>query len=151
MSQCAKQTSSIVARKNKGWVNLSRDVLEPILQEQDSTLHEIRSKKSSCHELLSKLRQIREKAKDAMLVAKMKWHSKLAHDVHDVNFNPSLAWRKIRELAGGLSGHHEDPPMMRMRLPNGKLAQNDEENMLVFSPHFKKVLNNVRETNPSVR
>jgi hypothetical protein len=39
---------------------------------------------------------------------------------------------------------------MAMKLDNGDLASNAKENMLVFSLHFHKVLNNHRPINDSV-
>ena len=47
----------------------------------------------------------------------------------------SCRWLKI---------HHQTPKIMRMRLPNGELAQTDEENSAVFSPHLQKVHNKHR-------
>ena len=46
--------------------------------------------------------------------------------------------------------HHSAPTLIQLRLPSGKLAENDEENVRVFASHFKKVLNNHKPTDIGV-
>ena len=46
--------------------------------------------------------------------------------------------------------HHSAPTLIQMRLPSGRLAENDEENVRVFASHFKKVLNNHKPTDREV-
>ena len=56
--------------------------------------------------------------------------------------NPKEAWASIGRLKGGESIHHTSPKVIHMRLPSGNLAENDKENVSVFTNHFKKVLDN---------
>ena len=63
-----------------------------------------------------------------------------------MTFNPKKAWENIKRLAGGKMSHHSAPTLIQLRLPSGKLTENDEENVRVFASHFKKVLNNHKPT-----
>ena len=40
---------------------------------------------------------------------------------------------------GGKEIHHENPVVMRMRLPNGKIATTDAENASILAQHFERV------------
>jgi predicted metalloenzyme YecM len=55
---------------------------------------------------------------------------------------PRAAWESIKILNGGDSAHHIKKKVMALKLPNGKLAENDGENASVMHPHFNKVYNN---------
>ena len=57
----------------------------------------------------------------------------------------------IVRLTGGESSHHTSQKVTQMRNPSGNLADNDEENVSVFANHFKKVLNNHKTTDTTVR
>ena len=46
--------------------------------------------------------------------------------------------------------HYSAPTLIQMRLPSGRLAENNEENVRVFANHFKKVLNNHKPTDREV-
>ena len=59
-------------------------------------------------------------------------------------FNPRLAWESIKILNGGDPAHHIEKKVMALKLPNGKLAENDVENQSVMHPHLNKVYNNKR-------
>jgi hypothetical protein len=40
-------------------------------------------------------------------------------------FNPRLAWESIKILNGGDTAHHIEKKVMALKLPNGKLAENE--------------------------
>ena len=61
-----------------------------------------------------------------------------------MSFNPNAAWESANILTKGTTSPHENPTIMRMRLPTGKLATTDKENAEVSGPHFEKVFNNNR-------
>ena len=67
-----------------------------------------------------------------------------------MSFNPKKAWDNIKQLAGEETSHHSAPTLIKMRLPPGQLAENDEENVSVFASHFKRVLNNHKLTEREV-
>jgi hypothetical protein len=64
--------------------------------------------------------------------------------------DPRLAWAHIRLLTQGKAAHHENKLMMSMHLPDGSRASTASENMLVLSPHFYRVYNTHRETDPTL-
>eukprot|EP00978_Attheya_sp_CCMP212_P018863 scaffold52116_cov40-Attheya_sp.AAC.1 len=64
--------------------------------------------------------------------------------------DPKQAWKSIRLIQKGISSHHEEPRIMKMKMPNGETATNDKENADVFEPHFEKVFNNVQPTDETV-
>jgi hypothetical protein len=64
--------------------------------------------------------------------------------------DPRLAWEHIRLLTKGEAAHHEKKTAMAMRLPDGSRATNASENMSVFAPHFHRVYNAKRATDPTI-
>eukprot|EP00978_Attheya_sp_CCMP212_P036585 scaffold167269_cov29-Attheya_sp.AAC.1 len=72
-----------------------------------------------------------------------KWMENIAKECDDsaIKCNPKRAWEVIQEIQQGLQGHHRVPQTMKMRLENGELAINDEENPDVFEPHSFNVFN----------
>jgi hypothetical protein len=53
--------------------------------------------------------------------------------------NPKLAWKRVRELEAGLTGHHKCPKTTRFKNTEGNEASNDCEEADNASEHFKKV------------
>ena len=64
--------------------------------------------------------------------------------IHNMSFNLKAAWESVKILTRGTTSHHAKPTIMRMRLPTGKLATTDKENVEVLGPNFEKVFNNHR-------
>eukprot|EP00978_Attheya_sp_CCMP212_P017788 scaffold47921_cov55-Attheya_sp.AAC.5 len=58
-----------------------------------------------------------------------------------IKCNPKRAWEVIQEIQQGLQGHPREHNTMKMRLENGELASNDEENADVFEPHLFNAFN----------
>jgi hypothetical protein len=86
----------------------------------------------------------------AVLHAKAVWYVDVCSKIHDMRMEPHLAWEHIRLLAKGKSAHHQQKMTMAMRLPDGTRATNASENMSDLSPHFHKVFNTHRATDPSL-
>ena len=59
-------------------------------------------------------------------------------------FTPKEACKGVKILVGGKESHQIKPVVMRLRLPNGKLAPTDEKNASVMGPHLSKVYSNHR-------
>jgi hypothetical protein len=61
-----------------------------------------------------------------------------------MNIDPKAkeGWRMAREIEAGVTGHHTKPITMKMKMENGKLANDDKDNMEVMATHFEKVYNN---------
>ena len=65
-------------------------------------------------------------------------------------FNTKEAWVSIGRLTGGESSHHTYLKVIQIRLPSGNFAENDTENVSIFTNHFKKVLNNHKPIDTTV-
>ena len=65
-------------------------------------------------------------------------------------FNPKKSWGYIILLSEGEKIHHSTPKVIQMKLPCGRLAENDDENVSVFASHFKKCLNSNKSTDDTV-
>ena len=61
-----------------------------------------------------------------------------------MHFTPKTAWESVKVLAGGKTSHHKAPTVMRLKLPSGKLATTDAENVSIMGPHLEKVFTNHR-------
>ena len=48
----------------------------------------------------------------------------------------------MKVLAGEMTGHHEKPTVMGLKLTNGELATTDAENASVMGPQLEKVYKN---------
>ena len=83
-------------------------------------------------------------------MAKTRWSRHLAEVIHNMNFCPKEAWANIRFLSKGERSHHSAPSTIHMSMPSGELATTDEENVRVFSAHFGKVMNDLKDTDDSV-
>ena len=70
--------------------------------------------------------------------------------IHDMKFNPRLAWEHICLLTKSKLAHHNKMTNMAMQLPGGTKATNASENMEVFGPHFHTIFNNHRTVDPTV-
>ena len=70
--------------------------------------------------------------------------------VHDMAFNPRLAWKYIYTLSGVDSSHPKDTKNIALRKEDGTLAKNDAENTSILGHHFTRVFNNKRNVDWSV-
>ena len=78
----------------------------------------------------AKLDRRKRHVKDQVKLAKSKYYANLAEGVHDMPFNPRLAWEYIRLLAKVETARHNRRTNMAMRNEDGSLAQNNKENIL---------------------
>ena len=78
---------------------------------------------------------------DLIALAKASCSAHQAGGIHNMSFNPKASWESVKILTGGTMSHHSKPTIMRMRLPTGKLATMDKDNVGVAGPHFDKVFN----------
>ena len=126
--------------ENQGWYHFSCDTLTPTIEARNSVLHDIRSEKNTpSPRTLSHLKTLQHKVDEAVSVAKTRWSCHLAEETHNMLFIPKEAWESIGRLTGGESSHHTSPKVIQMRLVSENLAENDKENVSVFTNHFKKV------------
>eukprot|EP00978_Attheya_sp_CCMP212_P006821 scaffold15889_cov71-Attheya_sp.AAC.2 len=128
-------------RNRKSWFREAADNIIPAINQRNETYskwsnnpsEENRSVFKIASNLLNKLKR----------TAIGTWMRKIANkcSMEKVKVNPKRAWEVIREIQEGLQGHHREPQMMKMALPNGELATNNEQNVDVFELHSTKVFN----------
>jgi hypothetical protein len=54
--------------------------------------------------------------------AKATWYADICQKIHNMRFDPSLAWEHNRLLTKGKTAHHNKMTNMTMQLPNGTKA-----------------------------
>jgi len=77
--------------------------------------------------IIDKLRKANKRVKDAVSIAKSKWHSHLASMISDMPTTPKTAWRAAREISDGVNSHHVKPKRMSMTLPDGSKSSNNKQ------------------------
>ena len=132
---------------------MSRATLAPLLTERNQILHALKHThhlSPSIHTTMqSDLKRLNHHIAHAVSHAKAIWYADVCSKIHDMPMDPRLAcWAHIRLLTKGEAAHHEKMTMA-MRLPDGSHASNALENMSVFSPHFNRVYNTHRNTDPT--
>jgi hypothetical protein len=83
----------------------------------------------------------RKKVKKTIIDARNKWLGIKITEIENLDQDPRSAWKAIREINDGFSGHHKKATIIKMRKPDGTLAKNEQENAQVFLSHFEKVAN----------
>jgi hypothetical protein len=76
--------------------------------------------------------------------AKTKWLNHFARHVSTKGFklSPKEAWQSVNTIKASFFAHHKKPAMnIRMKLPSGQLATNDNKNAEVLVPHFNEIFN----------
>jgi hypothetical protein len=137
-----------------GWFQMSQATLAPLLAERNQVFHTIKH----THHLSSDaqatmqadLKCLNRHIAHTVSHAKATWYAEICSKIHNMCMDPCLAWEHIRLLTKGESAHHEKKTTMAMRLPDGLHASNASENMSVFIPHFNRVYNTHRATNPTL-
>ncbi len=141
-------------QKCKGWFQLSRATLTPLLSNRKQLLHAIKRAfylpQSIQSTMQANLKRLNHHIAIFVSNTKEKWYAKLCFKIHNMQFNPHVAWEHIRLFAKGKTAHHQKNLNMAMRLPDGTKATNSSKNMSVFGPHFTKVFNNHRPVNPTI-
>ena len=141
--QSAEETAMMDNNVSQGWYHFSRYTLTPTLEARNSVLHSIRNDPGNANpSTLQRLEQLQHKIDVTVYLAKTRWSCHLVMEIHNMPFNPKKEWDNIKRLAGGEMSHHSAPTLIQMRLPSVQLAENDEENVIVFTSYFKRVLNN---------
>ena len=144
---CAgRKTAISIEPKCRGWYAASESILNPAIEEKNRLRHQLQDTSNLTDDEITKLqlklKQINKRNHDLVDLAKARWYSGICSNIHNMRFNPRLAWENINLLTGGETAHHKTNINMTMKLENGELASNAKENMSVFSMHFNKVLNN---------
>jgi hypothetical protein len=141
-------------RKCNGWFQMSQTTLAPLLTERNHVLHAIKRNHHTSPDIhktmQADLKQLNRHIAHAVSHAKEIWYADVCSKIHNMCMDPRLAWEHIRLLTKGEAAHHEKKTAMAMRLPDGSRATNASENMSVFAPHFDRVYNAKRATDPTI-
>ena len=133
---------------------MSRTTLAPLITERNQILHAIKRThhlSSDIHTTMqSDLKQLNRHIAHAVSHAKATLYADVCSKIHNMRMDPRLAWEHIPLLTKGKAAHHEKKTTIAMRLPDGSRASNTSANMSVFSPHFNRVYNNHRNTDPTL-
>jgi hypothetical protein len=152
--KAGKLTMTVTKQKCVGWFQLSCATLAPLLSNCNQFLHAVK-RASHLPQSVQSIMQADLKCLNHHITisvsnAKVKWYAQLCLKIHNMPFNPRVAWEHIRLLAKGKTAHHQKNLHMAMRLPDGTRATNSSKNMSVFGPHFTKVFNNHRPVDPTI-
>jgi hypothetical protein len=143
--KAGEMTAVKTKRMRRGWFELSRDSLQPLCDAKNKAMHNVRSVPEAIKPMWKqRVKELTKSVREQVEIAKTKWISAMAEKINSLNVSPKEAWQCLREVEDGVGGHHTKPITMRMRLENGKLANNDRDNMKVFSKHLQKVYNQRR-------
>jgi hypothetical protein len=126
-------------RKRPPWFENSEKEIMSSIRDRDQA--HIAHNERPTEESRKTLRISRRALTSVKATAKVKWlESKLA-EVESINDDPRSAWKSIKEINAGFSGHHEKAVAMKMRKKDGTLARTEAENAKVLFDHFHQVVN----------
>ena len=152
--RAGRETAVSIECQCEGWYQASESILAPAIEEKNRLRHQLQDRHALSDTELAdiqlKLKHINKRNRDLVDLAKARWYSGICTNIHNMRFNPRLAWENIRLLTGGETTHHKTNINMAMKLESGDLASNAKENMSVFSLHFHNVLNNHRPVDDTV-
>eukprot|EP00978_Attheya_sp_CCMP212_P008766 scaffold20596_cov47-Attheya_sp.AAC.1 len=128
-------------RKRKDWFRTAADYLIPAIDIRNEAFQKWSNDPTEPNRANYKTK--RNELNRLKIQAIGRWMKKIASECDEshIEVNPKRAWEVIREIQEGLQGHHRSPQIMKMELPDGSLAINDEQNADVFEPHSTKVFN----------
>ena len=122
--------------QDKGWFQLSKDTLKPLLDKRSEFLYHVRQLRSVSEEIIQQYRDLKNDVKDAVSAAKIKWTEELAKKIHDMNFTPKAAQQAIKTLKKGCTSHHEEHVPFKFKRKDGTHAASDKEDLEMLQAHF---------------
>ena len=138
-------TAMTPKRKRRGWFEESSNILQPLINQKYTALAKMKSVPDAIKPLWKeKISECNKQVKEAVEVAKAKWVASRAEKLNQMNADPKEGWRMAREIKAGVTGHHTKPITMKMRMKDGRLANNDKQNMEVMATYFTEVYNTHR-------
>lgn len=139
--QAADETCAKIALGHEGWFADAEDQLLPAIQKRNQAFSKYASSKTD--EDKRQLQRARSELRKLKRRAKADWLDRTARRItkSTMSRNAKDTWAAIKTLQKGPNAHHRPPDRPRMKLPNGSLAANDEEDADVLAPHFHRVYN----------
>jgi hypothetical protein len=126
-------------RKRPPWFELSEDKIMNSIQSRDQA--HLEHKERPTEERRQTLRLSRRVLTTAKALAKVRWLESKIDEIEKINDDPRSAWKSIKEINAGFSGHHEKAVMIKMRKKDGTFATTKAENVKVLFDHFYEVIN----------
>jgi hypothetical protein len=147
----ARATATKLPSPPVDWFEFSRDHLQPVLDKVIALLLELRDPNNPTPSytktklaLANRIRNIRVKE------AKMDFNRHMADKLTSAakTFNSNEIHKIIKATSLGNEINHSTKRPISLRLPNGKRAINDSENMSVMLPHCHRIFNNHKAVSP---
>ena len=135
----AAETATKTKSSYKGWFHFSKSTLLPATTHCDRILHTIHTVTSVDISPIKKaLNAAQNVVTDTISLAKATLSSYQADRINAMKFTPKDAWKSVKILVEVKEIHHKNPFVIRMWLPNGKLATTDAENASILDPYFER-------------
>jgi hypothetical protein len=136
-----------IKKRPTGFIK-AEDTLNKLIEGRNTAIkhHE----KTPSKEIKSKIQQARREIKNGKEKAKTTWLLEKIEEIKNMNKNPRNAWKSIKEITNGFTGHQKQAVTIKMKKANGKYATNDTENAEVFQHHFKKLYTMERTYDPLI-
>jgi hypothetical protein len=131
-------------KKRPPWFELSEKNIMTAIQHRNTATKEYLQNKT-CEDK-AKLVESRKIVKNTIIDARNKWLEVKIKEYEDIDTDPRSAWKAIKEINAGFSGHHQKATIVKMRKHDGTTAQNEDENAQVFLKHFEKLANRNEES-----
>ncbi len=146
-----KATATKLPTMPVDWFEFSKDRLQPILDKVTNLLFELRDPSNPTPAdtktkltLANRIRNIRVRE------AKLDFNRHMANKLTSAAniFDAKEIHKIIKQTSLGHEINHAPKRSISLRLPNGKPAINDKENMSVMLPHCQRIFNNHKTVSP---
>jgi hypothetical protein len=140
ITEAAKATIPRCSRNREDWFKLSKKILFAAINARNKAFSKLSMDPANATRQ-EQLRRARKALQYIVRLAKARHQEQFVKDTSAKSWamNPKKGWDAVRMLSTGCYHHHAQPTAMKMKLPNGILAENDKENADVFEPHFQSI------------
>ena len=136
----AKSTATKIERRKVDWFEMSKEKVQPVINEMYRLLNEFRNSEGEVARILKEKLKLASKMRTITVdIAKSTYLSFKAREVGTLaGRNNKEMWMAVRECELGNEINHVKPKKMALRMANGEKTKNDEENMSIMHPHCEK-------------
>ena len=139
--KASSKVASCVKEKSKEWYNVSKSIVQPLVDKRSEILNSIRQNGYSNEDAINSAKEVRRNLRELIELAKNRWSRHLADRIHQMPQNPKDSWQAITTLKEGILGHHKSPDIMRFANEDGTFSTSDEEVVKILSKYFHDVYN----------
>ena len=86
------KVASCVKEKSKGWYNISKSIVQPLVDKRSEILHSIRQNVYSNEDAIILAKEVRRNLREGIELAKNRWSRHLADRIHQMPQNPKDSW-----------------------------------------------------------